>query len=83
MKNFYMAVIVKIESIFTDNIDGYYAYMIKFTSSDNLKSVLDRIGGLQVANVCATKREAQELVKAWNEAYKQNGTYAFDDNLVF
>lgn len=79
MKNFYMAVIVKTESIFTDNIDGYYAYMIKFTSSDNLKSVLDRIGGLQVANVCATKREAGNLVKAWNEGFKLNNVYTFDN----
>ena len=79
MKNFYMGVIVKIESIFTDNIDGYYAYMAKFKSSDNLKSVLDRIGGLQVANVCATKQDAQELVKTWNEGFKQNGVYAFDN----
>lgn len=77
MKNFYMAVIVKIESIFTDSINGYYAYMVKFTSSDNLKSILDRIGGLQVANMCATKKEAEELVKAWNEGFEQNGVYVF------
>ena len=79
MKNFYMGVIVKIESIFTDNIDGYYAYIVKFTSSDNLKSVLDRIGGLQAANMCATKKEATELVEAWNEGFKQNGAYAYSD----
>lgn len=79
MKNFYMGVIVKIESVFTNGIDAYYAYMVKFTSSDNLKSVLDRIGGLQAANVCATKKEAKELVKAWNEGFEQNGVYAFDN----
>lgn len=83
MKNFYMAVSVWVESTFTDDLGGNYAYMVKFTSSDNVKSVLDRIGGLKAANMCATKKEAKELVEVWNEAYKQNGTYAFDDNLVF
>lgn len=82
MKNFYMAVSVAVESTLTDDPGGNYAYMIKFTSSDNLKSVLDRIGGLKAANMCATRKEARELVEAWNEAYKQNGTYAFN-NPVF
>lgn len=82
MKNFYMTVSVVVESTLTDNPGGNCAYMVKFTSSDNLKSVLDRIGGLKAANMCATKKEAKELVETWNEAYKQNGTYAFS-NLAF
>lgn len=77
MKNFYMAVSVVVESTFTDEPGGNYAYMVKFTSSDNLKSVLDRIGGLKAANMCTTKKEAKELVETWNEAYKQNETHAF------
>lgn len=77
MKNFYMAVSVVVESTFTDVHGGNYAYMVKFTSNDNLKSVLDRIGGLKAANMCTTKKEAKELVETWNEAYKQNGTHAF------
>ena len=79
MKNFYMAVSVVVESTLTDGAGGNYAYMVKFTSSDNLKSVLDRIGGLRAANLCATKKEAKELVETWNEAFKQNRTYAFDN----
>lgn len=79
MKNFYMAVSVWVESVFTDDPGGNYAYMVKFTSKDNLKSVLDRIGGLKAANLCATKKEAKELVETWNEAFKQNGTYAFSN----
>lgn len=74
-----MAVSVWVESAFTDDPGGNYAYMVKFTSSDNLKSVLDRIGGLQAANVCATKKEAKDLVEIWNTSYKQNGTYAYSD----
>ena len=80
MKNFYMAVSVVVESTFTDDPGGNYAYIVKFTSSDNLKSVLDRIGGLKAANLCATRKEAKELVETWNEAFKQNGTYAFDNS---
>ena len=82
MKNFYMTVSVVVESTLTDNPGGNCAYMVKFTSSDNVKSVLDRIGGLKAANMCATRKEAKELVEIWNEAYKQNGTYAFS-NLAF
>lgn len=79
MKNFYMAVSVVVESAFTDDPGGNYAYMVKFTSSDNVKSVLDRIGGLKAVNMCTTKKEAKELVETWNEAFKQNGTYAYSD----
>ena len=68
-----------VESTLTEDSGGNYAYMVKFTSSDNLKSVLDRIGGLKAANICATRKEAKELVEIWNEAYKQNGTYAFSN----
>ena len=79
MKNFYMAVSVWLEFTFIDEPGGNYAYMVKFTSNDNVKSVLDRIGGLKAANMCATKKEAKELVDVWNEAFKQNGTYAFSN----
>lgn len=79
MKNFYMAVSVVVESTFIDEPGGNYAYIVKFTSSDNLKSILDRIGGLKAANMCATKKEAKELVNVWNEAFKQNRTYAYSD----
>lgn len=79
MKNFYIVVSVVVESTSIYEPGGNCAYMVKFTSSDNLKSVLDRIRGLKAANMCATKKEAKELVEIWNEAYKQNGTYAFDN----
>ena len=74
-----MAVSVMVESIFTDGPGGNYAYMVKFTSNDNLRSILNRIRGLKAANMCATKKEAKELVNTWNEAFKQNGTYAFNN----
>lgn len=86
MKYFYLAVAVqqdRNETIFTpretDEINpGFYAYLIKCTESDNLKSVLERVGGLLHANIFPTKKKAAATVKAWNASYKSNGTYLFD-----
>lgn len=55
----------------------FCAYAVKLTEYDNVCAVLDRIGGLMHANVCTTKKRAAELVNAWNDAYRANGTYAF------
>lgn len=57
---------------------GYYAYAVRCSESDNLKAVLERVGGLVYANVYQTRKRAEEVVKAWNEQYKANGTYLFD-----
>ena len=57
---------------------GYYSYVLPCKAGDNLKFRLDCIGGLQVAHLCSTKREAAELVEAWNAGYKANGNYLFD-----
>lgn len=84
--NFYIAVTVeqnRNESIFTDKTaheynPGLYAYVIKCTENDNIKAVLERIGGLLHANIYPTRRQAAETMKAWNEAYKRNGTYLFN-----
>ena len=72
-----MAVIVAVDSVFVASQGGYYAYVIKFSSSDNLDSLLNKIGGLKVANVCATKKEADKLVNSWNDSFKENGMYAY------
>lgn len=83
---FYIAVTVKKdrnESIFENkqtaeqNI-GYYSYVIKCSESDNLKNILDSIGGLMFANIYHTKKKAAEVVTHWNAVYKANGTYLFD-----
>lgn len=87
MKYFYIAVTVKQdknENILTERTKqeycpGYYSYIIKCTEADNLCSVLSCIGGLQHANIYATKKRAAEVVNAWNAAYKANGTYLFDN----
>lgn len=86
MKNFYIAITVKQdrnERTFTEQTTpecdpGYYAYAVKCSEADNICSVLGRIGGLLHANICQTKKQAAEIVTAWNTAYKANGTYLFD-----
>lgn len=86
MSKIYMAVTVRQdrnESIFKprENAEynpGYYSYVLPCKAGENLKFALDCIGGLQVAHLCSTKKEAAELVTAWNDAYKANGEYLFD-----
>lgn len=86
MSKIYMAVTVcqdRNESIFEprENAEyspGYYSYVLPCKAGGNLKFALDCIGGLQLAHLCNTKREAEDLVTAWNDSYKANGTYLFD-----
>lgn len=87
MKKFYMAVTVcqdRNETTFTPrkNLEynpGYYAFVHSVGQNDNLKSSLDSIGGLQAAQLCQTKKEAQQLANFWNNCYKKNGTYFFEE----
>lgn len=86
MSKIYMAVTVcqdKNETTFAPRTHqecspGYYSYVLPCKAGENLKFALDCIGGLQVAHLCSTKKEAAELVTAWNAAYKANGEYLFD-----
>ena len=87
MKRFYITVTVmqdRNESIFTGRLSeeynpGFYAYVISCTSSDNLQYRLNTIGGLQSANIFPTRKEAKAVAECWNDAYKANGRYLFDE----
>lgn len=61
MSRFYIAVSV------SEN-GGDRAYVISAAPSDNLLAKL-RIKGCRFANLCHTKREANELADAWNTIY--------------
>lgn len=54
-----------------------YAYAVPVSGSDNLCAILARVPGLTAANICATKKDAFELVTFWNDCYKANGSYMF------
>ena len=86
MKRFYIAVTIeqdRNERTFSERIapeynPGYCAFVVPVSEQDNLKSVLDSIGGLQHANIFPTKKAAEEVARYWNDGYKANGTYFFD-----
>ena len=56
----------------------YYAYLVPVSDCDNLISKLN-IKGIKCANIFSTKKEASNVVEMWNESYKTNGTYLFDE----
>ena len=56
----------------------YYSWAMRTGSNNNLLSVL-AIKNLISANVCDTFKRAKEIVSAWNETYRINGTYLFED----
>lgn len=70
MKYFYFAVTV-------EESGKFYAYLVKFSPSDNVLSKL-KIKGILHANIYPTKKKAAEVVEALNATYKNNGTYLFD-----
>ena len=56
--------------------DKLYSYAQPLTG--NLKSswVLENPNNI-IVHLCDTKKEACNLVEAWNRSYKENGTYMF------
>lgn len=67
---------------FTVEIDeeenkGLYAFAYPLSEHDNAKAKIDLFPNVKYCNVFQTRKKAREVVAAWNEAYKANGTYAF------
>lgn len=56
----------------------FYSWAYKVSSRNNLCDVLARFKNLVSANVCDSYSKAKEIVSAWNDTYKANGTYLFD-----
>lgn len=71
MKYFYIAVTVQEK-------EKFYSYAIKTTNYDNLLSKL-KIKNIINAAICSTKKECENTVKAWNNTYKSNNCYLFDE----
>ncbi len=77
-KNFYIVFGAKAGYLFQKpDKETFYADVLKVSSMDDIAYKLETIGGLLHANICVSKREAEEIKATWNEAYKNNGTYAF------
>lgn len=75
MKNFYVVFAVDYKGMFEDQNKRYFADILKVSSSQNIAASLDAIGGLMHANICESKKQAQEIKESWNAQYKANGTY--------
>lgn len=73
-KRFYIAATV--QDTF-EGEKGYYAFIIPVTEAENLQSVFDRYKGLLHTNIMPTKKKASEIVRLWNDSYRENGTYLF------
>lgn len=71
-KNIYLAITI-------DESGMFYSWAYKISACYNLLSVFAGIANLKSANVCDTWKQAKETVAAWNETYKQNGTYLFSN----
>lgn len=69
--NTYIAITIK-----TD--DKYISHVIRASKNDNLLSVL-KIKDIVSANICSSKKKAQELSDYWNDCHKINGTYLYQD----
>lgn len=69
------------EDSFNGNVypeNSYLAFALSVPACNNLVSELSRISGIMTANVCASRKEAEEIAEDWNWQYRQNGTYCFD-----
>ena len=79
MKNTYIAAVT------TEN-EKHYAYIIKIPGNANAWHILkdhNKHNSLHIAHICETRKQAREVVQQWNEAYKSNGSYMFDDGPLF
>ena len=56
----------------------YYAFVEPFSDSDNALAKLYHKNMTSV-NVYSTKKKAAEIASFWNDCYRKNGTYLFDN----
>ena len=60
----------------------YWAGTMTVSSDDNIMSISQKIAGIQAANLCATKKAAEELADYWNECFKRNGTSFYTEGIA-
>lgn len=71
MKKYYIAVTIQ------EN-EKYYSYVLTVPECINLIKALE-IKNIYNALICSTKKSAAEIVEMWNDTYKCNGSYMFDN----
>lgn len=60
----------------------YWAGTMTVSSDDNIMNISQKIAGMQAANLCATKKAAEELADNWNECFKRNGTSIYTEGIA-
>lgn len=53
-----------------------YAIADTIKTGENLKTHCDR-HATEIMHLCESRKQADETARAWNDAYKANGTYAY------
>jgi len=56
----------------------YLAYTLPIKVGQNIKSIWGSQKNAIIFHLCESRKQADDLVIAWNQAYKNNGTYYFD-----
>ena len=54
-----------------------FASTLAVSGNENLCCALKKINGLVSANICSSKKDAEEIAAFWNDCYKKNGRYMF------
>lgn len=75
MKNIYFAAV-------TTKNGKNYAYAIRVPVNTNILNIIKQHNP-KILHTCETKKQARDFVTLWNESYKNNGTYMFDDEPPF
>ena len=55
-----------------------YAYVIKTSKNDNILYKIN-VKNVQFVLLADTKKEAYQIASSWNDSYKKNNNYLFDD----
>lgn len=79
-KYFYIVFAAKAGTLFEiykDDQEKYYADIMRVSTMDNIASRLENIGGLMHANICQSKKEAENIRDIWNKSYQEKNIYAF------
>ena len=66
-------------TFFAQQNGKYWAGTMTVSSDDNIMNISQRIAGMQAANLCATRKAAEELADYWHECFKRNGTSIYYD----
>lgn len=72
-------VVIDSEDVTRDDgstVTKYYAWADSLEGGQNIVSWVRK---LKFAYLCRTKTEAREMATAFNEDYKRNGTFLFDE----